>query len=305
MSFFDVQFVSIFVVFLSLSDKFYFHMKSLSKKALMQKRTFPFASWTKAAFSVEVALLLPIFLSACMMILFYAELFRLETRIDEILFNSSKIYAQYAGLAIRQEVMENDLYKAGINEFSILAVEKVLKDQLDGEFNQMFAALERDISYSFFHSAIDENYIDLVVTYNVKFSIPFISLPEIPIVQRCRIHAWTGNERKMGNESEDVIVFITSTGQVYHRSRDCTYIKLSIKSVEYNKVSDKRNNGGAKYYKCERCFKNNTTSTLVYITDNGTRYHDSLNCSELKRTVQEVKLNEVKDSMRECSKCGK
>ncbi len=305
MSFFDVQFVSIFMLFLSLSDKIYFHMKCLAKKVLKQKRTFPFASWTAASFSIEAAFVLPIFLTVCMMILFYAELFRLETRINEMLYNSSKIYAQYAGIMYGQEATENVLYKAGLNGFSVFAVKKFIEKQLDGEFNKLFSKADRGISYSFVHSVIDENYIDLIVTYNVKFNIPFISLPSIPIVQRCRFHAWTGDERKVNNENQDVIVFITATGQVYHTSRDCTYIKLSIQAVEYDKVPIKRNNGGAKYYKCERCCKNNKINALVYITDNGTRFHNSLNCSELKRTVQEVKLNDVKDTMRECSKCNK
>lgn len=42
----------------------------------------------------------------------------------------------------------------------------------------------------------------------------------------------------------------------------------------------------------------------IYITNTGTRYHNNINCSELKRTVHEVRLSDVKDTKRPCNKCG-
>ena len=66
----------------------------------------------------------------------------------------------------------------------------------------------------------------------------------------------------------------------------------------------KRNESGAKYYPCEKCFKKTTLGEVVYITNTGTRYHNNINCSELKRTVHEVRLSDVKDTKRPCNKCG-
>lgn len=52
----------------------------------------------------------------CMlMILYFGELFRLETRITQELYNSSKTYAQYAGLLANGDMEESQLMKAGIS----------------------------------------------------------------------------------------------------------------------------------------------------------------------------------------------
>ena len=43
----------------------------------------------------------------------------------------------------------------------------------------------------------------------------------------------------------------------------------------------------------------------VFITDYGNRYHTSLNCGELKRTVRSVTLPEAEEAgLRACKKCG-
>ena len=44
-------------------------------------------------------------------------------------------------------------------------------------------------------------------------------------------------------------------------------------------------------------------SSVVYITDYGRQYHSDLNCRKLKRTVNKVLYDEVKDRMPACSKC--
>ena len=276
----------------------------VSKKVLMQKRTSPFTLLPAASMTLEAAVVFPMFLAACMMILFFAELFRLETRVSELLFNSSKVYAQYAGLLMKDEESDNVFYEAGLKGFGIYEAANAFKEELGEGFNDEFLMAKGNMSYSFGYSRIDENYVDLIVVYRVKFNVPFISLPEIPIVQRCRFRIWSGRGRTKQADSDDIIVYIALNGQVYHKDRDCTYIKLTINSVKYSEINSKRNNGGGKYYACEKCIKKNSVNDVVYITDNGTRYHNSINCSELKRTVREVKLSEVKDSKRPCSKCG-
>ena len=97
------------------------------------------------------------------------------------------------------------------------------------------------------------------------------------------------------------MVYVTATGTVYHRDRNCTHIKLSIQEVGKDSVEKLRNRGGAKYYPCS-CYKSHPSSS-VYITRDGTRYHSSVSCSSLKRTVKKVTLSDA-GQLKPCSKCG-
>ena len=62
------------------------------------------------------------------------------------------------------------------------------------------------------------------------------------------------------------------------------------------------NTSGKSYQACELCGKNNFVSA-VYITSYGTKFHTTINCSGLKRTVKSVPLSEV-EGKGACSKCG-
>ncbi|MBD8948918.1 MAG: pilus assembly protein, partial [Blautia obeum] len=63
-------------------------------------------------------------------------------------------------------------------------------------------------------------------------------------------------------------------------------------------VGQLRNKSGEKYHACERCRAGSAGS--VYITGEGNRYHGSLSCSGLKRTVEEVLQKDC--GLRPCSK---
>ncbi|MDD6406342.1 MAG: pilus assembly protein, partial [Clostridiales bacterium] len=54
---------------------------------------------------------------------------------------------------------------------------------------------------------------------------------------------------------------------------------------------------------CRLCRKYMSTG-ILYVTSQGDRYHCSLNCSGLKRTVYRV-MKEEHPELRPCSKCGK
>ena len=130
------------------------------------------------------------------------------------------------------------------------------------------------------------------------------SIPDQHLLSRGYAHAWTGYKKGSGSggsgEEGERMVYITETGTVYHLSRSCTHLDLKIIPIDSSAVGDARNAGGAKYKACERC---GGGSGLVYITVEGDRYHSSLGCSGLKRTIYEVPISQV-GGRRACSRCG-
>ena len=98
-------------------------------------------------------------------------------------------------------------------------------------------------------------------------------------------------------------MYVTKHGTVYHRSRKCHYLDLSIKSADYAQISGMRNKNEHKYSACSGCVVKNYVSRKVYVTDYGTCYHSDLACSGLKK-------NHLSDSVgrdggkRACGKCG-
>jgi len=118
------------------------------------------------------------------------------------------------------------------------------------------------------------------------------------------IRKWTGyNVLSTENiEEDEEYVYITESGTVYHRSRDCSHLKITISVVKASEVSVKRNDYGQKYRPCEKCAAGQSTG-LVFITDKGDKYHNSAGCSGLKRTIKTVKLSEV-GGRGPCSLCG-
>jgi hypothetical protein len=163
---------------------------------------------------------------------------------------------------------------------------------------------------SFAKSRIDgENgRIILAVTYPVPLPVSILNLDAITVTQYSYRYAWIGDEPDKENpeetdESEETeLVYVTEDSEVYHRSVDCTYLRLSIRQVDSSELSGLRNQGGGKYYACELC-KPDGTEEKVYITDYGNRYHVNLDCSGLKRTYKAIPLEEA-ENLRPCSRCG-
>lgn len=155
-----------------------------------------------------------------------------------------------------------------------------------------------------------EDTIDIIATYQIEMPIRLFIIERMNMVQRIKLHKWTGYEveavyhtEDAKEDTEDEFVYITETGSVYHKDRSCSHIKLTVSAV--TGIPDNlRNDSGGKYYPCESCCtgKESTLATF-YITSDGTRYHTRRDCSKIKRSVREIKSSEI-GSRTPCKRCA-
>jgi len=131
-----------------------------------------------------------------------------------------------------------------------------------------------------------------------------ISYPSSGTLAVMTYRKWTGYNVISGDISreEEEYVYITEHGYSYHRSRNCSHLKVTIKAVASEDIDSLRNSSGGRYRPCEKCGGNGTG--ILFITPDGDRYHSDAGCSGLKRTVKTVKLSEV-GGRTPCSICGK
>ena len=247
----------------------------------------------KGSLTVEAACVLPIFLYAVLSFLYFFQAVSLAGCVAEGLQDAAKQMAVYA-YAKEAAVGEEKSQAAGM--VSLLYAKNRIQQAVD----------EDAPSISLLRSAVldGDEMIDLVAEYRFRWGTPFFSLPELPVLQRARIRAWTGRSETGeagGDEKSSEMVYVTVNGRVYHRDRECTHIRLSVHSVSKAQIATLRNTDGGKYYPCEIC---GGDSSQVYITETGDRYHSSVTCSGLKRGVIQVPLSQV-EGWPPCSRCGK
>ena len=144
--------------------------------------------------------------------------------------------------------------------------------------------------------------MNITVNYKVMIPLPVMGSPSAELGESFKLSSWTGYEDQgMGSEGSG-IVYMTDNGSVYHDDYNCSYLRLSIRYIPYEELGGIRNESGGKYHACDKCVIG-PAMTGVYITDSGTKYHNSLNCSGLKRTIHAVEKSET-GGVGGCSRCS-
>ena len=224
----------------------------------------------KAGITIEASLAVPFFFFALISLIYLFEIMAVQTSIRSGL--------TYAGRMIAEESYPLASADPGkIEEYVISAIgaERLSRSIVIGG--------ETGIDCSDSYMSLRTGIGNLKAEYRVRIPVPFIHIEGIERKESIRIKAWTGYEKEFINISEEEIVYVTETGIVYHRDYHCTYLDLSIQMVSSGSVENLRNCDGGKYYACRICGANKKSQ--VYITDSGNKYHGSLSCSGLKRTV--------------------
>lgn len=262
--------------------------------------TFFFAP-LRGSLTVEAAVVVPLFLFAMIAALQFAAVMGTAVKFGTSLADTGKEIAAAAYIS---------RYGGDVSEVPELAASALsamyVHGKLERQAGDTSAVKNTNLLLSSF---LDEDeMIDLVLTYQIRSPIQLIPLPENFFIQRARVRAWTGRTMDTGSDAENddsrgTQVYVTEHGSVYHDDPDCSHLRLSVRTVTADQLDKLRNKSGEIYHRCEKCGVKDPSGT-VYITTEGNRYHSSLECSGLKRTVRQVSKEEA-GSMKACSKCGK
>lgn len=283
-----------------------FSLKNIIKMTtpkVHQKRVSLSGFSLRASMTVEAALVFSLFLLAVLNLMSVLEFIRLQSNMETALHQVGKKMTIY-GYAYDKSGLKLEEYPLSSVLFSYSYVKSGIENYVGKEYLNHTVLKNGSNGIYYGHSKIMENdLIDIVALYEVSGLLSYKGLKGVPMFSRFYGHVWNGYDVELQGEEkeEETYVFITPTGTVYHRNRNCTYLNPSVEIVYYEDVKKRRNESGALYYACEQC--GNKKNTVVYITDYGNRYHTSLDCSGLKRTVYAIPLSEV-GGRSPCSKCG-
>lgn len=143
--------------------------------------------------------------------------------------------------------------------------------------------------------------VDLRIAYEAELPLKLFGRSVLPMKNRQVCRAWIGYDRDQDSFSEkEGYVYVTVHGEVYHNQISCSYLQLRISETDYGSVGEQRNLYGERYQKCRSC---KGEGSVVYITDTGNRYHGSLSCTGLKRSIRMIPVSQVEER-RACSRCG-
>lgn len=277
--------------------------KMFVKTSVQKRASFCLSKKFKASMTVEAAFVLPFFLFAFLNIISILEIYRVQSNMNAAMHRTAKEMAVCA--YEYKELSDGDVGKAESLGLTYMYAANRVKSVLGKGYLDNSPIKNGASGIDWYRSSVleEDDCIDLIAAYTVKPPVAAIGFGAFKMYNRVFTRAWTGydNAAASGGVSEDEIVYITPDGTVYHRSRACTYLKLSIVPVDMAVLESIRNEGGAKYYPCEEC--KGEGRSVVYVTDYGTRYHSSLQCSKLKRTILAIPLSEA-GGRGACSKCG-
>lgn len=212
------------------------------------------------------------------------------------LYNSAKSLGMYAYAVGGEDVPLARLTDAAVRMY---AKERLQEDLA----NRTASGLKQGIDgISLARSFVAPGEIHLRADYVCHF--PFFSIGTIRLKSECAVHPWTGyqgeNQGEGGGQTEKEMVYVAENGEVYHKQKDCSHLKLSVKKTDRRRVGQMQNAYGQRYRPCEKCAAGDGGELICYVTDQGDCYHVSGTCPGLKRTVRWL----AADSVSELSPCS-
>lgn len=265
----------------------YFHMN--------KKREAPQCICQQGSLTVEASIILPLFVTFFAFLLFYFRVMEVQLVVQNALEETGR---NLAVLSVKE-------LEAPEEEIGYLTLGKgmlYLKLKDESVVNQYVSGGAAGISL--LSSEFDGDYILLNANYVMRFPVKLFGKQDFLVGQKAQFRKWNGWHSVLEYTDAIELVYVTEYGEVYHMHRSCAYLALSIQKITYAELGIKKNYNGERYMECELCSSGSDFSGVVYITDFGNRYHSTLDCGGLKRTIYQKRLSEI-GGMSACTKCSR
>ena len=259
-----------------------------------------------ASLTIEASLALPLFIFFSVCIVHFLILIYLQEDIQ--------LHLEEAARDLSRSLYVSSSQTSSLVQFNLITVRaKVLDNELTTRLDKS-QVQSGSSGLSLLLSSYDDSsgQLDLVATYVYEFPYLPGKSAKLSFMQQCRCRAWIGLElcedsrgassssASSDSDSDSQTVYITPSGTAYHLSASCNYLDLSIQTVSADSIDSLRNASGGRYTRCS-CAESGAGS--YYVTDYGEQYHSSLTCSDLKRTVTAVDIEDV-EGRHLCPKCA-
>lgn len=239
--------------------------------------------------TVEASLVLPIFLMAMLFIFSVGKCICVKGTVYEAFQEAAQYMAETQYLCdvtgkTAQTVTANLKIRDSVDD------KRLVEDFVSGGIKGL-------VLDSFSYHA-EEQCIYMALSYGITINIPFFGTYELVQNEQIKQRAYVGKNSAQ-KQSEDRYVYVTENPSVYHDTRDCYHIRLSVSEIQADHLKALY----ASLEPCEFCAVGKRYRGHIFITQTGNRYHFSLSCSGLKRTVYRKKLKDV-GGLPPCSACG-
>jgi hypothetical protein len=263
-----------------------------NSNSFYERREASYDGYLFGSVTLEMVVILPLFISFMVFFLFLFRVLLVQESMEEALVYTARTMAVgcYDETAEEQTGSGTLLAQAQVTLYQALSDSDCPVGYIRG----------KRAGISLLSSELTRDDVILRASYRMRLPCILLGTYEYQFQQCAQSRKWIGNQSLGDSSDTEQWVYITPSGTVYHCSRACRYLDLSIRGVRKGSVASMRNASGGIYHPCESC---GGAASTVYITDYGNRYHSSLSCGGLKRTIYMVKISQV-GGRRACSKCG-
>lgn len=240
--------------------------------------------------TVEAVCVMPLLIFAFWMFYSMIQIFVMENQIYQAVNNTADAVAEISYL---QRDIQGDLNLLEWGE-TLIQLRSFLGE--NSRIEQYVAGGKNGILLDGNPVIDEEGFVCICVKYFIRIRAPILRNLWIPVNAQIRQKAYLGYTETQKTQGEEY-VYITEHSTVYHLSRSCTHLKLTIYPVSASVLSSQY----SELRSCEYCGEK--AAETYYVTKTGDCYHTSRQCSGLKRSVRRVLRTEVPEYA-PCSRCG-